>query len=95
VYSLELLGGGVVGGDGVGGDGVGNQGKGKEHPLQPKIRLISANAIRMYLIFFSILLAGFIISLLFLFQKSCVEVHEWSDLIYYGWYTSGKCLNLI
>ena len=50
VYSFELLGGGEVGGD-----EVGAQGKDKEHPLQPKIRLISANVIRMYPIFFSIL----------------------------------------
>jgi len=50
VYSPELL-----GGDGVGGDGVGDQGRSMEHPLEPKIRLISARAIRIYLIFFSIL----------------------------------------
>jgi len=51
VYSPRL-----AGGDGTGGDGVGDQGGSKEHPLEPSIRLISAKAIRIYLIFFSILL---------------------------------------
>jgi len=56
VYSPRLAGGDGTGGDGTGGDGVGDQGGSKEHPLEPSIRLISAKAIRIYLIFFSILL---------------------------------------
>lgn len=54
MYSLELLGGGEVGRD-----GVGDHGKAKEQPLEPNVRLSSANAIRIYLIFFSILPARF------------------------------------
>lgn len=41
VYSLEL----------VGGDEVGDWGGSMEHPLETKIRLISVNVIRIYLIF--------------------------------------------
>lgn len=58
VYSAELLGESEVGGEVAGGDGVGNQGKEKEHPLEHRARLISANEIRIYPIFFNILSVG-------------------------------------
>ena len=45
---------GLLGGDEVGEDGLGAQGKEVKHPLEPRIRLTSTRAVRIYSIFFGI-----------------------------------------
>ena len=52
VCSVGLLGGA---GAGVDGAGVGAQGKDREQPVELKTRLMNTRAVRIYLIFFGIL----------------------------------------